>query len=57
MTNDETPLDEVDPSFKPMRKKVHSWNGEEAGFSFRNYTGGGWCRLWKGDNVRSTSYA
>lgn len=57
MQNDEMPLDEVDPSFKPMRKKIKTWNGVERGFSFRNYTGGGWCSLWKGNKVRSTHYA
>lgn len=56
MTNEETPL-HVDHTAKPIRKKVKAWSGQETGFSFRNYSGGGWCSLWKGKPVTSTHYA
>ena len=47
---------------KPIRKKIYksreNWQlGKELGFSFRNYTGGGWCRLWDGKPSLSTHYA
>lgn len=56
MTNEETPT-EINYNAKPIRKKLKSWDGKESGFSFRNYTGGGWCRLWNGKPVTSTHYA
>ena len=48
---------EIDQTKKPIRKKLKSFNGEERGFSFRNYTGGGWCDLWKGTASLATHYA
>jgi hypothetical protein len=56
MTNEETP-GAINYNAKPVRKKIKSWNGKESGFSFRNYAGGGWCRLWDGEPAKSTHYA
>lgn len=56
MTNEETP-GEIDFTSDPQRKKLSGYNGKESGFSFRNYTGGGWCNLWKGQPETSTHYA
>jgi hypothetical protein len=56
MTNHETP-GEILVNETPIRKKLKKFNGEVSGFSFRNYTGGGWCRLWKGQPETSTHYA
>ena len=43
---------------KLSRKRICiNQRGEEVGFSFRNYSGGGWCRLWKGKKETSTHYA
>ena len=61
MTNEETPA-LINWDAKPIRKKIYksreNWQlGKELGFSFRNYTGGGWCRLWDGKPSLSTHYA
>jgi hypothetical protein len=56
MTNDVTPL-KINFNAKPIRKKLKTFDGKESGFSFRNYTGGGWCNLWKGKPVNETHYA
>lgn len=48
---------DVDMDSKPILKKLRICNGEEFGFPFRNYTGGGWCRLWNGKPVNETHYA
>lgn len=42
---------------KPERKKIQCVNGEEKGFSFGNYMGAGWCKLWNGEKKTSTHYA
>lgn len=41
----------------PIRKKLKKSNGEAIGFSFRDYTGGGWCKLWNNKPAISTQYA
>jgi hypothetical protein len=56
MTNKETPIS-INWNAKPRRKKLHSFDGKESGFSFGNYTGAGWCRLWDGKETYSTHYA
>lgn len=56
MTNDEMPY-KIDFSADPQRKKLSTYNGKESGFSFRKYSGGGWCRLWDGQAETSTHYA
>jgi len=56
MTTQETPL-EIDYSQKPIRKKLKIFNGEESGFTFRDYAGGGWCRLWDGKTKVASHYA
>jgi hypothetical protein len=58
MTFDNMP-GEIDQTQKPIRKKlkVNRTTGEAIGFSFRDYTGGGWCRLWNGKPTTSTHYA
>lgn len=56
METKDTPT-EIDWSKKPIRKLLKQWHGEEQGFSFRNYSGGGWCRLWSGKTQTSTHYA
>jgi hypothetical protein len=56
MTNDELP-GEINFCADPQRKKIAVVNGKETGFSFRNYSGGGWCRLWNGQSEHSTHYA
>jgi len=56
MTNEELPTD-IDWNRKPQRKKLHTWGGKESGFSFGNYTGAGFCRLWDGKPAVSTHYA
>jgi hypothetical protein len=56
MTNEETPL-EIDYTKVPVRKKIKVHSLKEIGFSFRNYTGGGWCNLWNGKPSVSTHYA
>lgn len=48
---------EIDFEAKPIRKKIKVWSDREQGFSFRNYTSGGWCTLWDGKNEHSTHYA
>lgn len=57
MTTHETPSQEIDTTEKPMRKKVKVFNGEERGFSLRDYAGGGWVDLWKGEAETATHYA
>lgn len=52
MTNQVTPT-EIDFSVKPRRKKLY----KESGFSFRDYSGGGWVDLWKGNPITETHYA
>ena len=47
----------IDFSTKPIRRRVHSHNGKETGFSIRNYSGGGWCSLWDGVKSTETHYA
>lgn len=42
---------------KPVRKKLLKRNNEYIGFSFRNYSGGGWCSLWSGKSSHATHYA
>lgn len=56
MTTTETPL-EIDTSEKPVRKKIKTFDGKESGFSFRNYSGGGWCSLWNGKEKTASHYA
>ena len=56
MTNEETPLS-INFQAQPIRKKLKTYDGKESGFSFRNYSGGGWCRLWDGKRSVSTHYA
>ena len=56
MTSEVLPL-EVDPKAKPIRRKVKSFNGEEKGFSLRDYAGGGWTKLWSGSVQTATHYA
>lgn len=56
MTNDEMP-DKINFCADPQRKKLCIHYGKENGFSFRNYSGGGWCRLWNGEKETSTHYA
>ncbi len=56
MTNHELP-GEINFSADPQRKKISVFNGKESGFSFRNYSGGGWCKLWDGKEETSTHYA
>ena len=56
MTKSNTP-GEIDFSAKPIRKKVKKFDGKESGFSFRDYTGGGWCNLWDGEPEISSHYA
>lgn len=48
---------EVDYTAKLIRKKLKSYDGQESGFSFSNYSGGGWCRLWKGCVQHASHYA
>jgi hypothetical protein len=52
----ETPLI-IDDSNKPIRKKLKIFDGKESGFSFRNYCGGGWCKLWDGKSKIASHYA
>ncbi len=40
----------------PIRKKMQKHYNEDFGFTFRNYTGGGWCRLWNGKPTTETHY-
>ncbi|MEJ7829623.1 MAG: hypothetical protein WKF91_15545 [Segetibacter sp.] len=42
---------------KPIRKKLKSFKGEERGFSFESYSGGGWCSLWNGKPKFESHYA
>lgn len=56
MVNDVIP-DEIIKTAKPILKKIKVWDGKEQGFTFRNYTGGGWCSLWNGKPVTETHYA
>lgn len=57
MTTNERPSLEVDTTATPIRKKVKVFNGEEAGFSLRDYTGGGWMKLWDGKTKTASHYA
>lgn len=56
MTNEVMPT-EINWNAKPQLKKIKSFDGKESGFSFRNYSGGGWCKLWKGSKITETHYA
>ena len=56
MTTTEVPFG-IDYSQKPLRKLLKIFNGEERGFSFRNYSGGGWCSLWNGKAKTASHYA
>lgn len=61
MTNHSEPTD-IDWTAKPKRKKIYKSKesyqlGKELGFSFRDYTGGGWCNLWNGVPSTETHYA
>ena len=56
MVNDETP-GTINFAASPQRKKLSFYNGKESGFSFGNYSGAGFCHLWKGKPERSTHYA
>lgn len=56
MTTIEAPS-EIDYSKTPIRKKVKTFNGKESGFSFRDYSGGGWCSLWDGKPKTASHYA
>ena len=56
MVNTVIPL-AIIPGAQPIRKKIKVWDNQEQGFTFRNYTGGGWCRLWNGKPVTETHYA
>lgn len=42
---------------KPIRKKVHTRDGKEIGFSLRDGISGGWVSLWGGHAMTATSYA
>lgn len=57
MTTHETPAFELDPTEKPMRKKIKVFSEGEAGFSLRDYAGGGWVSLWDGKTKTATHYA
>lgn len=57
MTREELP-GEIDFAADPQRKKIQlSSDGKESGFSLRDYSMGGWCRLWDGEKETSTHYA
>lgn len=57
MTKEEMP-GQIDFTASPQRKKIQlSSRGEEYGFSFHDYAGGGYCRLWDGEKETSTHYA
>jgi hypothetical protein len=56
MTGYKTP-DKLDETEKPIRKKLKSFYGKEAGFSLRNYSGGGWCDIWNGKPADFSTYA
>lgn len=56
MVNDETP-GTINFAASPQRKKLSFYNGKESGFSFGNYSGAGFCHLWKGKPETSTHYA
>lgn len=57
MTNHELP-GEINFCADPQRKKLKTdAHGKDYGFSFRDYAGGGWCRLWDGQKETSTHYA
>lgn len=56
MTREEEP-GEIDFTKDPIRKKIAGYEGKDIGFTLRNYTGGGWCELWKGEKETSTHYA
>ena len=57
LTRDELP-GKIDFAADPQRKKLFvDREGKESGFSFRDYAGGGWCRLWDGEKEQSTHYA
>jgi hypothetical protein len=45
-----------EPEFdaKPIRRKLHKWDGTEHGVSIRSY---GWCGLWDGKPSHWTAYA
>jgi hypothetical protein len=38
---------------KPIRRKLHKWEGSERGLSIRSY---GWCSLWDGRPSNWSSY-
>lgn len=56
MTSKENP-GEIDYSKRPIRKKIKKHNGKEIGFTFRNYSGGGWANLWDGKTKTASHYA
>lgn len=39
---------------KPIRRKLHAWDGNERGVAIRSY---GWCSLWDGKPSSWTGYA
>ena len=45
----------VDYSARPLRRKVHVWNGEEHGVAI--WSSYGWCSLWDGKPSRTSWYA
>lgn len=57
MTSYCKPSTEIDSSENPIRKKVKAFSGKETGFTLRDYMGGGWVDLWKGETESETHYA
>lgn len=45
---------EVVTTAKPIRRKLHKWDGQEHGVAIRSY---GWCSLWDGKPAHWTAYA
>lgn len=48
---------EVNYGAKTLRKKLKYQDGQPVGFSLRDYTGGGWVKLWDGKARLATHYA
>lgn len=47
----------IDFDATPTKKKIRLLCGEEIGFTMRNYSGGGWVRLWNGKAKVASHYA
>lgn len=54
MQGDCTP-GEVRENAKPIRRKLHKWEGQERGVSIHGSYG--WCSLWDGKSSHWTAYA